>query len=263
MEENVKVGNLYLNEVSLRKLQFMTKKIVAIHQPNFFPWLGYFNKISVSDIFIFLDDVQFPKKGGSWVNRVRLLVSNNIKWVTASVDRDYHGTLKINEMSFLEQGNWRIKVLKTVKNNYNKHPYYLETMEVFEPLLENKNNNIAEYNINSIITICKKININTSNLRRSSTIKHAQSSNELLCFLTKCVGGNIYMCGGGSDEYQKEEIFESKNIKLIYQNFLHPNYKQFNRQEFCPGLSIVDAAMNIGWKGLSEIFSGQINFKTK
>ena len=49
-------------------------KIVAIHQPNFFPWLGYFDKINKSDIFIFLDDVQFPKKGGNWTNRVQLMV---------------------------------------------------------------------------------------------------------------------------------------------------------------------------------------------
>ena len=71
----------------------MTSKVVSIHQPNFFPWLGYFEKIVRSDYFIFLDNVQFPKKGGSWTNRVKLIVSGQPKWLTANINRQYHGTL--------------------------------------------------------------------------------------------------------------------------------------------------------------------------
>ena len=77
-------------------------KTVAIHQPNFFPWMGYFEKISRSDVFVFFDDVQFPKKGGSWSNRVKLLVSEEARWVTAAIDRSYSGTRTIREMFFLD-----------------------------------------------------------------------------------------------------------------------------------------------------------------
>lgn len=101
-------------------------RVVAIHQPNFFPWLGYFAKIARSDYFVLFDDIQFPKTGGSWSNRVKLLVSGEARWVTAAIDRNYHGTRTIREMSFLAANPWREKTLKSIEANYRRHPYYLE-----------------------------------------------------------------------------------------------------------------------------------------
>ena len=75
-------------------------RVVAIHQPNFFPWLGYFDKIARSDVFIFLDDVQFPKTGGVWSNRVKILIGGEARWSTAPIDRSFTGTRKICEMHF-------------------------------------------------------------------------------------------------------------------------------------------------------------------
>ena len=103
-------------------------KIIAIHQPNFFPWLGYFDKIVKSNLFIFLDHVQFPKKGGTWMNRVNLLVCGKAKWITASVDRNYTGTKKINEIKIKSNDNWKQKFLKTLEQSYNKHYFFDQTM---------------------------------------------------------------------------------------------------------------------------------------
>ena len=125
-------------------------KTVAIHQPNFFPWLGYFDKIVRSDVFVFFDDVQFPKKGGSWSNRVKMLIGGEAKWVTASIERNYSGLRNINEMNF-QDDNWRVKMLKSLCNNYNKNSFYEETMEVVEPLILNPEKNIAEYNVSNTV----------------------------------------------------------------------------------------------------------------
>jgi hypothetical protein len=104
--------------------QQIKQKIISIHQPNFFPWLGYFDKIAKADVFIFLDDVQFPKTGGVWTNRVKFIVSGEPNWITAPIDRNYSGTRNINEMQFLPNNSWRDKTRKSIENSYRKHPYY-------------------------------------------------------------------------------------------------------------------------------------------
>lgn len=226
-------------------------EVVAIHQPNFFPWLGYFDKIARSDIFVFLDEVQFPKKGGSWSNRVKLLISGEAKWVTAPIERNYSGFRNINEMYFKED-NWREKFLNTLKTNYCKNPFYDEAMEVIEPLIKNSEKNVAKYNVHAITEIARKLDLDISKIRKSSEFSFQQSSNELLCAVTKGVGGNIYMCGGGADGYQDEKIFKDSGLTLIFQNFVHPIYTQRENENFTQGLSIIDAVMNLGWEEMKN-----------
>jgi len=66
-------------------------RVVAIHQPNFLPWLGYFDKLARADTFVLLDSVQFPKRNGTWMNRVKLLVGGEPGWITVPIVRAYHG----------------------------------------------------------------------------------------------------------------------------------------------------------------------------
>lgn len=227
-------------------------KTVAIHQPNFFPWLGYFDKIVRSDVFVFFDDVQFPKKGGSWSNRVKMLIGGEAKWVTASIERNYSGLRNINEMNFQED-NWRVKMLKSLCSNYNKNSFYGETMEVVEPLILNPEKNIADYNIHAVTKILNRLNLKSAGIRRSSEFSLPQSSNELLCAVTKEVGGDTYICGGGADGYQDEQVFKDLGIQLKYQKFQHPEYSQRGSESFSLGLSIIDVVMNLGWENVKNI----------
>jgi hypothetical protein len=234
------------------------RKTVSIHQPNFFPWIGYFDKIVRSDVFILLDDVQFPKTGGGWSNRVKLLVGSEVSWVTAAIDRAFSGTRNINEMNFLGNNPWREKIKKMLEYNYKKHPFYDETINWVEPLLLNKEANIAAYNIQLIITIVKLLGLGEDKLKVASVLAAEGQSNERLCSLTQLVGGQVYMCGGGADGYQDEAEFTERGIQLLYQSFKHPVYPQKGQKEFVPGLSIVDAFMNIGAKGVAELLMPKI-----
>lgn len=229
------------------------KKTVAIHQPNFFPWLGYFDKIAKADVFIFLDDVQFPKTGGVWTNRVKLIVSGEPNWITAPIDRNYAGTRKINEMLFAPNNTWRKKTLKSIENSYRKYPYYGETIEMFLPLLLNEESNIADYNISAITAIVDFLGLDSSKLKRSSHFSFQSRSNELLCDLTLHVGGSSYLAGGGAIGYQDEAIFVEKGVELSFQEYNHPVYSQKGRQEFVPGHSIVDVLMNLGREGTKKL----------
>ena len=233
----------------------MTNKVVAIHQPNFFPWLGYFDKIARADVFVFLDNVQFPKKGGTWSNRAKLLVGGEPRWMTAAIDRNFSGTRTIREMSFLQNNPWRTKLLKTIEGSYGKHPHFDEAMSLLAPLLMNLEPNITAYNISLVTAVAQRLGLDISKLRRASELPHEGVSNELLCSITKSVGGSVYLCGGGADGYQDETVFQRSGVSLARQNFTHPEYLQHGRSNFDPGLSIIDAAMNLGWDEVQKIVS--------
>ena len=227
-------------------IQIKSSRVVAIHQPNFFPWLGYFDKIARSDVFILLDHVQFQKTGGTWSNRVKLLVGVESRWVTAPIVRNYHGVLAINEMEFQANNPWREKLLKSLVANYTRAPFFKETMGFIEPLILNSENNLARYNGTAVMAIAKHLGLPTEKLRWSSEMGVDQYASEMLISLTRAVDGNTYMCGGGAEGYQEDTAFAEAGIDLVYQNFQHPVYIQSGSKEFVPGLSIIDALMNIG-----------------
>lgn len=227
--------------------------VVAIHQPNFFPWLGYFDKIYRSNVFILLDDVQYQKTGGSWSNRVKVLISGEGNWLTAPVDRSFSGTRAINEMVFSTKENWRVKVLKTLVSSYRRAPCFEEAFSVLEPLVLNRVENVADYNAQAIFALVDAIGLSTTRIRKSSNIHTESTATQRLVNLTKSVGGEKYICGGGAVGYQEDEVFTANGLTLVYQRFLPRPYKQHGVESFTPGLSIIDAAMNLGWRGVGDI----------
>ncbi|WP_353439154.1 WbqC family protein [Polynucleobacter sp. UK-FUSCHL-C3] len=228
-------------------------RIIAIHQPNFFPWLGYFDKIRRADIFIFLDDSQYQKTGGNWSNRVKLLINNEARWLTAPVERSFNGMRNINEMVFSSREEWRSKTLKTLLFAYRGAPFFDETYSIIEPLVKNPQDNVAEYNIYAIKALVSALGYSTNSLICSSDLPTSSFATERLVELIRHVSGTGYLCGGGASNYQEDEIFERVGIKLTYQNFLHPTYSQFGNKEFFAGLSIVDALMNLGFNGVQQL----------
>lgn len=221
-------------------------KVVAIHQPNFFPWLGYFNKMALADVFIILDNVQFPKKGGTWCNRVKLLVGGKPDWVTMPVERNFHGTRLISDMKINNNVPWRKQLLKTIHTNYSRKPFYKEALQLIEDLINNPTNYLAEFNMNAIMAIAKRLKMDGRKIIFSSTFNVEGKGTDLLIALVKQVGGNVYLSGGGAAGYQEDNKFAMAGIELRYQCFNHPNYLQHRGREFIPGLSIIDALMNCG-----------------
>jgi len=209
--------------------------ICAIHQPNFFPWLGFFDKIEKCDIFVLLDDVQVPKKGGSYTNRVNFNIGNKSQYFSAPIQKD---SLILNEIEFVKN-NWRDKLIKTLQSNYAKSKNFSEYKEFVFDLVSNKENNIAKYNEFTIIEFCKLLDIDTSKIKKSSIMNISTTSTQRLIDIMKYKNCDTYISGGGGDNYQDSELYKKNNIKLIYQDFEHPIYPQKSK-EFIKGLSIID-----------------------
>ena len=228
-------------------------KTVAIHQPNFFPWLGYFDKIARSDTFIFLDNVQYPKTGGVWSNRVKMLVAGEARWVTAPIIRTFHGLAQINEIEWADNQPWRVKLIKTLAANYSKAGYYREIMVWLEPLILMPEANLARYNMAVIRAIAEKIGLRCEHCIVASSLSGRGQASELLIDLTHKVNGDVYLSGGGAAGYQEDKAFTAAGLELRCQSFVHPAYEQFGGCEFVPGLSIVDAMMNLGSQGVARL----------
>ena len=234
----------------------MPRRIVAIHQPNFFPWLGYFDKIARADVFCLMDNVQFPKKGGTWTNRVRLLVSGKPTWITAPVDRSYHGVRPIAQMQISNDPVWRTKLLKTVRTAYAKAACFQEVFPFLEDLITNPTRCLAEYNEGAIRHTCDAIGLKETEIVRGSTLEVEGEATDLLISMVRALDGTAYLCGGGAGGYQEDEKFSEAGIELIYQNFRHPVYSQAPQREFVAGLSIIDALLHCGFEGTAQLLEG-------
>jgi len=231
------------------------RKIIAIHQPNFFPWLGFFNKIARADIFILLDHVQMPKTGGTWINRVQLLFSDGKpRWVTVPIKRTYHGFQKVTDVQINSTTQWQKKFLKTLWANYGRSPYYHQIITYLEPLILNDTDNLAEFNISAIKMLNRKLGL-TPQIVRSSEFPLDGTSNEMLIALVQAVGGTAYLCGGGASDYMDDNKYASAGVDLIHQNFQHPVYHQIGNHDFVTGLSIIDALMNVGFEGVKDLLN--------
>ena len=233
----------------------MVAELVAIHQPNFFPWLGYFDKIARADTFVLLDDAQFPKKGGTWINRVRMLVNGRAVWVTAPVVRSYHGMRAINEMLIEEAKPWREKLLKTIEHSYAKSTHYEELEPWLQRFVGNGTKRLAEYNIEAISSLVAELGL-SAKLVRSSDLEVEGVATDRLIEITRAVGGDAYLAGGGASGYQEDEKFEADGVELVYQDFSHPVYEQPG-EEFVPGLSVIDALLNCGLAGVRELLAAE------
>lgn len=194
--------------------------ICAIHQPNFFPWAGYFNKMRIADIFIFLDEVDYPKSGsgaGSWCNRVKLWSNNEPAWFGLPIRRT-HGSQLIKEVEFSNKDYHVGKLLKSLEHNYKKYPGYPIYFEIIHQLMTYQTDNLSEFNIHAITTIAKLIGINTK-LVRQSELNHQSASTALLIELIQAVNADTYLCGNGASGYQDDILFEQQGITLKYQQY--------------------------------------------
>jgi hypothetical protein len=218
--------------------------ICAIHQPNFFPWLGYFDKIKKADIFVFLDSVQYPKSSksmGSWCNRVKLNVGGEGKWISCPVKRE-KGIQLIQNVFINNQMPWREEFLETLEANYKKALNYGEGRCFLEELTQFQTDSLADFNIQGIQLFSKYLGYQTKFVRQSSLPPMQERSNEMLIKICKHLKADTYLCGNGADGYQEDDRFADSGIKLLYQDFTPTCYG--NEENFIPGLSVIDWLMH-------------------
>ena len=218
---------------------------VAIHQPNFLPWCGWFAKLDACDVFILLDDAQMSK--GSYVSRTRIRSKDGEHWLT--VPTRVHDAPRIADVE-IAAGNWTKKHLATLQQTYAKAPFVDQVMRILEPIYAAAGTNLSDFNRRLIGAVAAYLGIDKP-MHLSSSFDVRAASDDRLIELIRKVGGTQYISGRGGSNYQDPAKFAAAGIELDVRVYSPVPYEG-PRFPFMPGLSIVDALFVRG-KGAREL----------
>jgi len=222
--------------------------IISVHQPQYIPWLGYFDKIAQSDKFVFLDNVQYKER--EFQNRNKIRTKDGSTWLTVPVISKGEGRQKISEVKIDNGIAWQRKHLASLRTSYARAAYFKDYYSYFEEVLGRQWVYLKDLNIEIINFILKKLSIDTS-IAFESDLDVVTMSTQRIIDICQKLKADAYLSGSGGKDYLEEELFLKADLKLIYQKFDHPRYQQCY-EPFEPYMSIIDLLFNYG-EGAKEI----------
>jgi len=233
--------------------------IAAIHQPHFFPWLGYFDKMAKSDVFVLLDDVQMEK--GSYMNRNRIMnLNGTIAYITISGDKHGYLAKRYCDISTTSPEVWIEKHKSQIKNAYGKSAFFNDIWSRIETVYSESEETICAYVVNSIMAIRDILGIDNKIIMSSSiSVPNGAKKNDLVLEICKAIKADAYLSGNGARKYTDEDSYKEAGIVLRYQSFTHPEYSHKNATEFFPGLSVLDMLFSIGAEETRRLFWDAVN----
>jgi hypothetical protein len=217
----------------------VTEKIITIHQPDFFPWLGFFDRWKKADLYIMLDDVQFLRRG--WHHRDKIKTQSGVSWFTVPIVKKGKYSQLINEAEIDNNTNWRSKCLNTIYFNYKKAPNFEYCYEKIEGICNKKYQLLIDLNKDIMDFAALELGIDTPTVF-SSKYDVKSTSTQRLVDLVRLSEGTTYLTGLGSKDYLDESIFNDEGVKVDWCDFQHPVYEQLYG-DFIPGLSCLDFLM--------------------
>ena len=224
--------------------------IIAVHQPQYLPWLGYFDKIDRADIFVLLDNVQFKKN--EWQNRNKIKTADGWQWLTVPVM--YRFPQMINEVEINNKERWQHKQRQTIVSNYKRASCWNFLEVFFEDLLQSHWQTISQLNIYVVKKLVEILGIKTPLFIASEMEQLPEDPDERLIAITKYYGADTYLAGSGGRDYMNMEKYEENGIKVVFQDYRHPVYNQLFG-DFLPFMSVIDIMYNHGNESLT-ILSG-------
>lgn len=224
--------------------------IVAIHQPQYLPWIGYFDKMRRADVFCYLDNVQYKKN--EWQNRNRIKTAGGMQWLTVPVG--YRFPQKISEVRINPAVNWRHKHLQALITNYRRAPFFEEYIDFFDEMYSNCWTLLAELNMTFTERLRRLLGLADKPTVMASDLDLSDEPTRRLIDICRSVGADTYLSGPDGANYMDLEKFRQSGIEVVFQEFCHPFYPQrFGR--FQSHLSIVDLLFNCGPGSMQKIIA--------
>jgi hypothetical protein len=219
---------------------------LSVHQPQYLPWLGYFDKIAKSDCFVFLDEVQYKPR--EFQNRNKIKTKDGWIWLSIPVKSKGKGRQKICDIKIDNNFSWQNQHKGSLKTWYGHAPFFRDYFPFFEQIFERKWEKLVDLNVYIIEYVLKQLAI-TRPIYFESALDIRNTKTDRIIEICQKLKADTYLSGIGGREYLEEEKFSQAGLKLLYQDFHHPVYKQqFMKSEtdFLPYMSIVDLLFNAG-----------------
>lgn len=214
---------------------------VAVHQPNYAPWSGYFAKMFVSDVFIFFDDVQFPQ-GRSYVSRAKIAKGKDgERWLTVPVSKS--GSPTIDQVRLADPG-FATTHLSILRQTYARTPYLDEVLDLLAPVYEAAGESLATFNMDLIRTVAGYLGWE-GRFVLSSSLPSDLKADERIADLVSSVGGDTYVSGAGGEKYQTDETYHKRGVELEVRTYRPVEYAR-SGWDWVPGLSCLDAIIHQG-----------------
>ena len=226
--------------------------IVSINQPGYLPWMGFFKRIMYSDVFVFLDDVQYLKK--DWQNRNKIRTNQNWIWLSVPIKKNNLENLNKVEIDYSE--NWRAVHKKSIKFNYLKSEFFDDYWPFFEQLFEKKFLRLIDLNMEIIKYVIQALEIDTKTIL-ASEIKVSGKKSDLNLSICKTINADVYLSGTLGVDYIQVEDFENNGIKVEFADYKHPIYPQYYNP-FIANMAIIDLLFNCGKKSRKIIEDSKI-----
>jgi hypothetical protein len=232
----------------------MAMRTVAIMQPTYLPWIGYFDLIDQSDCFVFLDSVQFNKR--SWQQRNRIKGPEGILWLTVPVLSKGRRDQIILDVAIDPSASFQEKHIKMITHVYSKAPFFGKYIDELSLIFSRSHKFLADLNVDLIRWLCTQIGIGTQ-MVTSSSIDVEGKKVRLLVEICEALEADRYLSAEGSRTYIEENnLFGQSGIDLAYQAYHHPQYRQLHGT-FEPYLSVLDLLFNEGPSSLAVIRTGR------
>lgn len=217
--------------------------LVAIHQPHYFPWLGYIDKLDRADLFIYLDHVQYER--GGWQNRNFIKTANGAIRLTVPVRR---GALQepLLDKVMDDSRPWRRNHAATMRQAYRRAPFLDLYPHIVDVTVEAAEERLVELNLRCCSLVADAFGVTTPTLRSSELGPVHGAKSDMLVELCRRVGATAYLSGDGAG-YLDEQAFVAARLDVVRQRFNHPTYRQQHMQHgFIARLSVVDLLLNEG-----------------
>jgi hypothetical protein len=223
-------------------------KVIGILQPGYLPWLGFFEQMHASDIFVIYDDVQYDKHG--WRNRNLIKTPQGPRWLTVPVLMNFSQRPLILEVKVNNRENWRKKHLFSIRQNYAKAPFFSRYIDFFAEAYQRDWEYLIDLDLHLLSNLAAFLGIDPGKIVRSSSLGLTGDRITRLIGICQKLGAATFYEGASGRNYIDEAAFRRQGITVTYQDYQHPSYRQLYG-DFTPNLSIIDLLFNCGDESLA------------